>query len=733
MYRKKLLTLACFSIPLFHVAALGGPIKDPYPPIGPIFAFTSIEHSSALGVSDGPGFDGYMYFGSGIALYGERALVGGEYAGENGSGRAYLFDNLDDATGFNGEDSELFSNDGEDRDYFGSSVSLSSKGALVGADGQGGSGVSAARGKAYFYDATTLRNDLVFETSELISSTGGNTDRFGTSVSLSGRMGVVGAPRAFNGKGAAYLFIDINGSSGVFTEDAILTISGGSDGDDLGRSVSVSGTTVLAGASGANQWGGTSQGGAYLYRGLATASGTTTQTATLTTSDRATDDRLGWAVALFEDYALVASRNANAVYLYRNLGNASGTVYQDAKLLSSDSNRFFGNSVALSGNDGLVGAPISNLSGAGAVYLYRGLDTAFGTSANPTVETVKIHATFEHNGNGFGSSLALDGDRFLISAPGANDRGAEKVGVVYTGTISALTELDAGKAKRFVDGISFSSRGDWVIGSSSDYNWVILKALNVAEVRESGSAVYIGRNGGSSGNRLVLEGKVDTSAIYVGSIAGNEENVLELANSSDISDVDQIRLAEGNSLVLPGNFTNNAVLLAYFDGTELQVNSGTSWLTVNAANAGQMLLATYSSGKTTITPVELTGYAGWIGQYFPAGDPRIEPTEDADGDGTPTVLEYLFNTSPDDATESPEFDITTTSGGLQLEIRVTDRPDLDWDVQMSGDLESWTTISVGSATEVESFSDGSALLRFSASTGSDRGFVRVRIHPPMPQ
>ncbi|HMJ06609.1 MAG TPA: FG-GAP repeat protein, partial [Chthoniobacterales bacterium] len=164
---------------------------------------------------------------------------------------------------------------------------------------------------------------------------------------------------------------------------AQLIASDGAAGDQFGRSVSFSGNSALAGAWRDNS----SQGSAYLFRNLDTASGTITQNVKLTASDGAAFDYFGYSVSLSGNSALVGAYGdgigsnsfQGSAYLFRNLDTASGTITQNVKLTASDgaASDLFGYSVSLSGNSALAGAYGDN-SYQGSAYLFRNLDTASG-------------------------------------------------------------------------------------------------------------------------------------------------------------------------------------------------------------------------------------------------------------------------------------------------------------------------------------------------------------------
>lgn len=86
----------------------------------------------------------------------------------------------------------------------------------------------------------------------LASSDGANGDVFGSSVAIDGNTVVVGAPCHANLTGEAYVFVRPNGGWGSMTQTARLTASDGTIGDGFGVSVSISGNTIIVGASGAS-------------------------------------------------------------------------------------------------------------------------------------------------------------------------------------------------------------------------------------------------------------------------------------------------------------------------------------------------------------------------------------------------------------------------------------------------------------------------------------------------
>ena len=202
--------------------------------------------------------------------------------------------------------------------------------------------------------------------------------------------------------------------------------------------------------------------------------------AELEASDGATSNQFGWSVSQSGSTGLVGAERANigsqstqgAAYVFRNLDTATGTVTQSAKLIASDgaSSDNFGMSVSQSESTGLVGAAYAKIGSntqQGAAYMFRNLDTATGT----VTQSAKLTASDGAANDSFGYSVSLSGDNFTIGA--VYGRGtAVGSGKAYTGSVSSVTTLDAGSTTKTIDGVSFTSQTDWIIGQTTNANQV---------------------------------------------------------------------------------------------------------------------------------------------------------------------------------------------------------------------------------------------------------------------
>jgi hypothetical protein len=442
----------------------------------------------------------------------------------------------------------------------------------------------------------------VVENAKLTSSD--NLANFGAAVSLWGNNGLVGSRDTGLLAGAAYLFRNLNSATGAVTETAKLVTSSGDTEENFGSAVSLWGDLGVVGAFRAEDL----RGAAYVYRNLDTATGTVTEHARLVASDRHEADDFGGRISLFGTSAVITSILNNeyrgAVYLFRDLNTATGTVTESAKLIASDgaTHDTFGSSASLWGSTALIGANHNSvfeddINPINAAYLFRNLNTSTGT----ITESVKLTASDFTRFGYFGSSVSLEGDSFLIGATGAS--GAVTFsGKAYSGSVSSITTLDVGNTSRTIDGISFRSREDWIIGDTTSSNLVTLSPGDTADITGTGRAVYIGKSATSAGNTLRIEGVLRANAVYIGALAGNVNNLLQLEGTASFEDV-AFRLAPDNLLKIQGDYRAIENLMTYLDTAQLQIWNGSIWETVDEGNDERLITATFSSGYTSISPI----------------------------------------------------------------------------------------------------------------------------------
>ena len=275
----------------------------------------------------------------------------------------------------------------------------------------------------------SLLSPTVAWASGLNASDGVAGDWLGTSVGISGNIGIAGAYAADVGtrtdRGAAYIFRDLNTVTGNVTESAKLVASDGWDYDNFGFAVCLSGNTSLIGAWRDMVGSSTQQGSAYIFRNLDTVTGTRTEDLKLIASDGVAGDRLGRSASLCGNIALVgayfddigANVDQGSAYIFRNVDTGSGTRNEDLKLVASDgaAGDILGHAVSISGSSALVGAYLHDIGSninQGSAYLYRNIHTGTGTRT----EDLKLVASDGAGSDLFGFAVGISGSTAIVGA-----------------------------------------------------------------------------------------------------------------------------------------------------------------------------------------------------------------------------------------------------------------------------------------------------------------------------
>lgn len=340
-------------------------------------------------------------FGASVDLFGDSALIGAERFddGSPDSGAAFFFHF--DGTSWN-ESGKLTPSDAEAGDRLGGSVGLSGERALIGAAFSDADGTDS--GAAYVFDFNGANWS---EVRKFTAGTSAAKDRFGESVDSSRTRVLVGAPGEDDDTGAVHVF-EFDGMT--WSSTASLIASDGSIREEFGASVALSGNRALVGAPFDDDLGDRS-GSAYVFE---FDGSNWLETAKLTASNGFAEDRFGSAVSLVGNRALVGASDASGRRGSAYIFELSDSSWIETEYLTpSDGEAFdqFGIAVALSEDRALVGSPGNNGNARsdGAAYVFDFV----GASWN---ETAKLAATDATDGDRFGSSLSLSGDRVLIGA-----------------------------------------------------------------------------------------------------------------------------------------------------------------------------------------------------------------------------------------------------------------------------------------------------------------------------
>jgi hypothetical protein len=346
------------------------------------------------------------------------------------------------------QNAELSTTEGAENSALGYSVAVSGTTIAVGAEGETVKG-DTFQGAVYVFSEPASGGYVdATQTAELTASDGAKNDGLGYSVAVSGSTIVAGGwlheVEGHSDEGAVYVFA--KPASGPWvdaTQTAELTAKDGATLDELGFSVAVSGSTIVAGARYHTVNGHAKQGAVYVFSEPSTGGWVNaTQTAELTASDGAEDDYLGASVAVSGSTILAGSElhtvnghaEQGAVYVFSE-PSTSGWVNatQTAELTASDGaeDDELGSSVALSGATILAGAPgrlVNSHARQGAVYVFSEPSTGGWVNATQTAELTASDGAAEDE---LGTSVAVSGSTIVAGAPHDFTLGLAGPGRVY--------------------------------------------------------------------------------------------------------------------------------------------------------------------------------------------------------------------------------------------------------------------------------------------------------------
>ena len=387
------------------------------------------------------------YFGGSVSVSGDLAIVGALLDNDNGtdSGSAYIFMPNDVDPNNWDQQTKLIASDGAADDRFGSSVSISGDLAIVGAFFNDSNGSDS--GSAYIFTPNDIDPNNWDQQAKLIASDGAASDRFGRSVSISGDLAIVGSyldDDNGSDSGSAYIFAPNDIAPNNWDQQAKLLASDGVASDHFGYSVSISGDYAIVGAY--NSDGGVNgSGSAYIFKFNGTS---WVEQQKLFASDGAANDHFGCSVSISGDLAIVGA------YLDDDNGDASGSAYifkfdgaswvQQQKLTASDGAYFdlFGDSVSIHGNTAIVGASNDDDNGDDSGSAY-----VFNRVGTTWTQQAKLIASDSVAYDHFGCSVSISGDYAIVGAynsdGGVNGSGSAYIFVpVGTGELTLLAPND---------------------------------------------------------------------------------------------------------------------------------------------------------------------------------------------------------------------------------------------------------------------------------------------------
>jgi hypothetical protein len=381
------------------------------------------------------------HFGTSLAISGSLMVVGvphDDTVGED-SGRAYVYDL---GSGHPTVPAFTLNNPGQaDDEGFGYAVAISGKRVVVGAPNaygfllqpDGTPGFRWRLGKIYVYDLAsstpTVPQIVLNNPNAVIPGSG-----FGVSVALSGTRVVAGAPSNLTPgdrsgiSGTVYAY-DL-GSANPTVPVAIINNPDSSHAQGFGKSVAIFGTRFVVGALGVGTGTGPDPGSAYVYN-LASTNPTVAEVI-INNPSPDYGDRFGSFVAISETRVVVADPGNNS----ESSGDGSAFVFSlngstptvPAAILNNPNREYsgFAETVAISGTRIVVGAAYGRTGAVhgGKAYVY---DLA---SRIPGMPIDRLHNPRPAEGDGFGTSVAIDGATVAAGTPGDDTVGLDN-GAVY--------------------------------------------------------------------------------------------------------------------------------------------------------------------------------------------------------------------------------------------------------------------------------------------------------------
>ncbi|MTE26690.1 LamG-like jellyroll fold domain-containing protein [Winogradskyella ouciana] len=297
-------------------------------------------------------------FGESVAIQDNHIFIGSS-SNNFSSGAVYVFSN----NGSNWVESQkLLASDIASGDIFGKNIDVHNNRLIVGAVSNDDAGNSS--GSAYIYEFDGLN---WLETIKLLPNDGQSGNAFGIEVAIEENIALVGAILDNNGvnKGSFYVF---DYSMGSWSQTQKIVASDGESGDNFGRSIRISGETIVAGALNENTLGDFS-GAAYVFK---KENGNWAEKQKLLASDGSSSDRFGRRVDIYDDTIVIPAFFNNTVYIYKEIGS----IWREVQLITNPNpgaGGFFASSVAIDGNYIITGVSGDDIvtNAEGSAYFFQ--------------------------------------------------------------------------------------------------------------------------------------------------------------------------------------------------------------------------------------------------------------------------------------------------------------------------------------------------------------------------
>ncbi len=359
-------------------------------------------HQAKLTASDPNDYD---YFGTAVDIHGEFVVAGAPGDDENGnaSGAVYVYER---DGGVWSQQVKLAASDASSSARFGSSVSIDGDYLIVGAYGEDGNGTDS--GAAYIFK---FSGGNWVQQQKLTANQAGEGDYFGYSVSISGQYAIVGAwgdGGTGVGRPAAYIF---KRTDDTWSQQTRLDPPGGQQDTDFGFSVSITGDNAVVGAY-TDVVDQKNTGAAYVFERDKTQ---WVQRAKLSASDAQADIRFGSVsikdeyIIVGARWDLESGQKAGAAYIFKYNDRR---WLQYAKLISTDVEAYdyFGSAVDISSDFALMGAYGDDDKGfdSGAAYLFTSLHLKTPNGGEQWIASDPCEITWSGSPGAIGTEVKIE-------------------------------------------------------------------------------------------------------------------------------------------------------------------------------------------------------------------------------------------------------------------------------------------------------------------------------------
>ena len=640
-------------------------------------------------------------FGSSVAISadGGRIAIGATFNDGTASnaGHVRIYKSINTTPISYKQWSKLTADDGAANDNFGYSVSIDGDTMVIGAyQDDDPSMYPLGIGSAYVF---VRDKDGWTQVAKLTADDGAEYDNFGSSVAISGDTVVIGAHNDDESihapnVGSAYVFTRNTAGdlTSGWTQIAKLTADDGSQHDNFGSSVAISGDTIVIGVHNDDDYDPQS-GSVYVFTRDTAGDLTSgwTQHVKLTASDAAGYEYFGISVSIDGDTMVTGAaeftRDNGSAYVFTRdtAGDLSSGWTQVAKLTANDGavDDLFGYSVSISGDTIVIGAYKDSDNGtwSGSAYVFT-RNTA-GNLASGWTQVAKLTASDAASGDLFGYSVSISGDTMVIAAYYNDDNGTNS-GSAYVFTRNTAGNLASGWTQvaklTASDGAAYDYFG-FSVSISGDT--VVIGAYQDDDNGSNSGSVYVFNNAKTwvqVGNDIDGEAADDNSGGFWGSgrqvcMSDNGQRVAigALYNDGGGTDAGHVRVYEesNNSWSQLGGDIDGDAAYEYF-GSCVAMDANGVRLAIGAYNAnsgtGEVRVYQYDASKTV---ANANGPIGWdkIGQDITNTNSYRMSTVALNSDGTKLAVGHQDGGSDTNPVYWYEWNTNTNTWDLLEQAR----------------------------------------------------------------